>query len=84
MDNLQQVQELRKEIKDLKRQLKKYKHLETGSTKSLLNCHPKGKENFKKYINLFYPQLQDTGNFLRRIIEQVEPYSYEDIIGGNF
>lgn len=70
--------------KEIKRLNKKLYHLESGSNKSLLNCHAVGKRNFQGYINLHYPNLQTPGNFIRRLFEQVEPYSYEDVITGNF
>lgn len=70
--------------KEIKRLNKRLYHLESGSNKSLLNCNPVGKKNFEEYINLFYPNLKTPGNFIRRVIEQTEPYIYEDIIGGNF
>jgi hypothetical protein len=88
MDTLKHVALLRAEIyekdKIILQLQKRLLKLECGSNKSLLNCHAEGKRNFQSYINMFYPNLGNPGNFIRRIIEQVEPYNYEDIIGGNF
>jgi hypothetical protein len=58
--------------------------LESGSRQSMLNCHREGKKNMQLYINTFYPGLKSPGNFIRRVIEQTEPYSYEEIIAGEF
>lgn len=87
-DNLQIVQDLRNEIEELKREnkrlKKRYQHLESGSNKSLLNCHTKGKQNFKRYIDTFYRKEMGTGDYIRHIIEKVEPISYIEIIEGEF
>ena len=69
---------------DLAVSKKRLDKFESGSNKSLLNCHTQGKKNFMKYINLYYPQLETSGNYFRRLVEKIEPYSYEDIMAGDF
>lgn len=53
---------------------------ESGSNKSLLNCHKQGKQNMIEFIKTFYPNYISTGEFTRHAIETMTGVKYEDII----
>lgn len=64
--------------------LAKFNKFESGSNKSALNIHEKGKNNLQKYIDVFYPQNPTTGDFLRECVEIRTGKDYYEIIRGEF
>jgi hypothetical protein len=82
------VAELRRENGKLKADLEHYKkqfnRYEAGSRKSALNIHPESKINLQRYIELTCYKGTTTGEYIRNIISKHEPYTYEQIIGGEF
>ncbi len=85
---LEQMQEKRNEIAELKEENARLKRridmFESGSSKSALNIHKEGKKNLQRYINTFYYNGTLTGAWIRNLIDRVEPYSYAQIIEGKF
>ncbi len=87
-DNLQQMQEKRNEIAELKEENARLKRrlnmFESGSNKSALNIHKEGKRNLQRYIDTHHYRGTPTGAWIRNLIDRVEPYSYAQIIEGKF
>ncbi|MCP4988532.1 MAG: hypothetical protein GY928_21510 [Colwellia sp.] len=82
------TEELRREIAELKEENARLKRridmFESGSNKSALNIHKKGKRNLQRYIDTHHYRGTPTGAWIRNLIDRVEPYSYAQIIEGKF
>lgn len=80
--------EKNEEIEDLNNAymelLARFNKFESGSNKSALNIHIKGKERLQRYIDSFYPQYATTGDFLRHSVEVMTGLNYYDIISGEW